>query len=490
MPGVKDPGYRIATMHHPFPLEHLALTRRELLSRCGMGFGALALGGLVAQTQPAVAASNPLLARTAHFPAKAKHVIHLFMNGGPSHVDTFDPKPTLAKYAGKELPGGTLATERPTGAALASPFKFQKYGQSGIEVSELFSHVAKSIDDIAVIRSMHADVPNHEPSLMLMNCGDAREIRPSLGSWLCYGLGTENQNLPAFVAMCPNGYPIQESQNWQSGFLPGIFEGTYIDTKHTTIEQLIEHIRNDRIALPRQREQLDLLHRLNARHAQARQDDAALEARIQSFELGFRMQTEAAEAFDISREPQYILDMYGQGVQARQILIARRLVERGVRFVQLWHGEGQPWDSHDDLEVQHRNLASQCDQAIGALLVDLKQRGLLDETLVLWGGEFGRTPSVELPKQGSNQGKINGRDHNHYGFTVWMAGGGVRGGYVHGATDEFGFKAAEDRVHVHDLHATMLHLLGFDHERFTYRYAGRDFRLTDVHGRVVPELLA
>ncbi len=477
-------------MNHPFPFEHLSLTRRELLSRCGMGFGALALGSLVAPTEKAVAAGNPLLARSPHFPAKAKHVIHVFMNGGPSHVDTFDPKPALGKYAGQELPGGTLATERPTGAALASPFKFRKYGQSGIEVSELFSNVAQSIDDIAVIRSMYADVPNHEPSLMLMNCGDAREIRPSLGSWLCYGLGTENQNLPAFVAMCPNGYPIQETQNWQSGFLPGIFEGTYIDTKHTAIEQLIEHIRNDRISLPRQREQLDLLHRLNERHAQARQDDAALEARIQSFELGFRMQTEAAEAFDISREPQYIRDMYGPGVQARQILIARRLVERGVRFVQLWHGEGQPWDSHDDLEVQHRNLASQCDRAIGALLVDLKQRGLLDETLVIWGGEFGRTPSVELPKKGSNQGKINGRDHNHYGFTVWMAGGGVRGGYVHGATDEFGFKAVENRVHVHDLHATMLHLLGFDHEKFTYRYAGRDFRLTDVHGRVVRELLA
>jgi hypothetical protein len=477
-------------MHHAFPLEHLALTRRELLSRCGMGFGALALGSLVAPTRTATAAGNPLMVRSPHFPAKAKHVIHVFMNGGPSHVDTFDPKPTLSKYAGKELPGGTLATERPTGAALASPFKFRKYGQSGIEVSELFPHVAESIDDIAVIRSMHADVPNHEPSLMLMNCGDAREIRPSLGSWLCYGLGTENQNLPAFVAMCPNGYPIQETQNWQSGFLPGIFEGTYIDTKHTAIDQLIEHIRNDRISLPRQREQLDLLRRLNARHAQARQDDAALEARIQSFELGFRMQTEAAEAFDISCEPQYIRDMYGPGVQARQLLIARRLVERGVRFVQLWHGEGQPWDSHDDLEVQHRNLASQCDRAIGALLVDLKQRGLLNETLVLWGGEFGRTPSVELPKKGSNQGKINGRDHNHYGFTVWLAGGGVRGGYVHGATDEFGFKAVENRVHVHDLHATMLHLLGFDHEKFTYRYAGRDFRLTDVHGRVVRELIA
>jgi hypothetical protein len=456
-----------------------------------MGFGALALEHLLGESaQARTGGSNPLEPRPSHFPAKAKHVIHLFMNGGPSHVDTFDPKPILAKFAGKDLPSGNLRTERPTGAAFPSPFQFQKYGESGIEVSEIFSQVAQSIDDIAVIRSMHADVPNHEPSLLLMNCGAARQIRPSVGSWVTYGLGTENQNLPAFVAMCPGGYPIQESQNWQAGFLPGIFQGTYLDTKNTAIEQLIDHIRNDRISLPRQRAQLDLLRKLNRRHQEARQQDAELEARIQSFELAFRMQTEAAEAFDVSREPQYILDMYGPGVQARQILIARRLVERGVRFVQLWHGAGQPWDSHDDLEVRHRQLAGQCDRAIGALLRDLKQRGLLEETLILWGGEFGRTPAVELPKKGSNQGKINGRDHNHYGFTAWLAGGGVRGGYVHGATDEFGFRAVENRVHVHDLHATILHLLGFDHERLTYRYAGRDFRLTDVHGNVVQQVVA
>jgi hypothetical protein len=478
-------------MSHPVQFDHLALTRRELLHRCGMGFGALALGNLIVGAQKATATSaDPLLPHAPQFPAKAKRVIHLFMNGGPSHVDTFDPKPALSRYAGKALPNGTLPTERPTGAAFPSPFKFRKYGKSGIEVSDLFRNVAGSIDDIAVVRSMHADVPNHEPSLLLMNCGDARQIRPSLGSWLCYGLGSENQNLPAFVAMCPNGYPIQETQNWQAGFLPGVYEGVYIDTQHTQIEKLIEHIRNDRISLPDQREQLDLLERLNARHAQARHDDAALESRIRSFELGFRMQTEASEAFDVRREPQYIRDLYGPGVQARQLLIARRLIERGVRFVQLWHGAGQPWDSHDDLEVIHGRLAAECDQAIGALLVDLKQRGLLEDTLVIWGGEFGRTPSVEMPKQGSNQGKINGRDHNHYGFSMWMAGGGVRGGYVHGSTDEFGFKAVENRVHVHDLHATVLHLLGFDHEKFTYRYAGRDFRLTDTEGHVVHELVA
>ncbi len=476
---------------HDAHLEHLALTRRQLLGRCGMGFGALALGQLLGDsTSAAVAGSNPLAPRGSHFPATARHVIHLFMNGGPSHVDTFDPKPLLKKYAGQNLPMGNLRTERPTGAAFPSPFPFQKRGQSGIEVSELFAKTAESIDEMAVIRSMHADVPNHEPSLLLMNCGAARQIRPSFGSWVTYGLGTENQNLPAFVAMCPGGYPIQESQNWQAGFLPGIYQGTYLDTKYTAIEQLIDHIRNDRISLPEQRAQLDLLARLNERHQQARQDDAELEARIQSFELAFRMQTEAAEAFDVSREPQHILDMYGPGTQARQILIARRLVERGVRFVQLWHGAGQPWDSHDDLEIRHRELAGQCDQAIGALLKDLKQRGLLEETLVIWGGEFGRTPAVELPKKGSNAGKINGRDHNHYGFTVWLAGGGVRGGYVHGATDEFGFQAVEDRVHVHDLHATLLQLLGFDHLRLTYRYAGRDFRLTDVHGNVIHDLIA
>jgi len=476
---------------HDFRWEHLALTRRELLARCGMRLGALALGRLLGGTSQAASLGvNPLAARPPHFPAKAKHVIHLFMNGGPSHVDTFDPKPLLAEFAGKDLPGGNLKTERPTGAAFPSPFKFQKYGQSGIEVSELFARTAESIDDIAVIRSMYADVPNHEPSLSLMNCGTARQIRPSFGSWVTYGLGTDNQNLPAFVAMCPGGYPIQESQNWQAAFLPGVFQGTYLDTQHTAIEKLIEHIRNDRLPLGPQRQQLDLLQQLNRRHQEARQQDAELEARIQSFELAFRMQTEAADAFDVSREPQHVLDMYGAGVQARQILIARRLVERGVRFVQVWHGAGQPWDNHDDLEVRHRALAKECDQAIGALLKDLKQRGLLEETLVIWGGEFGRTPTVEMPKQGSNAGKINGRDHNHYGFSMWLAGGGVRGGYVHGATDETGFRAVDQRVHVHDLHATLLHLLGFDHERLTYRYAGRDFRLTDVHGTVVKELVA
>jgi len=482
--------------HHAANPEHLALTRREFLSRCGMGMGAVSLGGLLGGlgfAGPARANEgfiNPLAPKQPHFPAKAKRVIHIFANGGPSHVDTFDPKPALEKYAGKLLPTANLATERKTGAAFPSPFKFQKYGQSGIEVSEIFARVAENIDDIAVIRSMHADVPNHEPSLLLMNCGEARLVRPSMGSWVTYGLGSDNQNLPGFIAMCPGGYPIQESQNWQSGFLPGVYQGTYINTEHTKIEKLIEHIKNNYTSLPEQRQQLDLLQALNERHRAKRKEDAQIEARIQSFELAYRMQMDATDAFDTSREPEAIRKRYGEGTQARQMLIARRLIERGVRFVQVWHGSGQPWDNHDDIEVNHRNLAKACDQAIGALLGDLKERGLLQETLVIWGGEFGRTPTVELPAPGSNSGKINGRDHNHYGFSMWMAGGGVRGGYVHGATDEYGFQAVENKVHVHDLHATILQLLGFDHEKLTFRNAGRDFRLTDVEGRVVKELIA
>ncbi|MDB6038679.1 MAG: hypothetical protein JWM99_2520, partial [Verrucomicrobiales bacterium] len=291
-------------------------------------------------------------------------------------------------------------------------------------------------------------------------------------------------------AMCPGGYPIQESQNWQSGFLPGVYQGTYIDTQHTKIDKLIENIRAKYTSLPEQRQQLDLLHELNEKHRARRQMDGQLEARIESFELAYRMQLDATDAFDISREPENIRKMYGEGTQARQLMIARRLIEKGVRFVQVWTGEGQPWDNHDDIEVNHRRLAKDCDQAIGALLKDLKQRGMLDDTLVICGGEFGRTPTVELPQPGANAGKINGRDHNHHGFTTWMAGGGVKGGYVHGATDEYGFQAVENKVHIHDLHATILALLGFDHEKFTYRHAGRDFRLTDVAGHVVKELIA
>lgn len=459
-------------------------SRREILKHCGVGFGSLALTDLLGREAFANGEVAP------QFAPKAKRVIHLFMNGGPSHVDTFDPKPDLDKFHGKTAPTGNLKTERPTGNVMRSPFKYQAYGESGLQVSELFRKTAKHIDDICVIRSMHADVPNHEPSLMLMNTGESRLVRPSMGSWLTYGLGSENENLPSFVAMCPGGYPIKESQNWQNGFLPGKYQGTYVDSSHSQVERLIENIRGDSVSAGDQRDQLNLLRSLNDRHAQSRNDDPKLNSRIESFELAYRMQSEAADAFDVSRESQSTRDLYGEGDFARQTLIARRLVERGVRFVQLYTGAGQPWDNHDDLEARHRDLAKQVDQPIAALLADLKRTGMLDETLVMWGGEFGRTPVVEMPKKGANQGKMNGRDHNHHGFTVWLAGGGVRGGQAIGATDEIGFQAVEQRVHVHDLHATILRLLGYDHEQLTYRYAGRDFRLTDVHGRVIQDIFA
>ena len=461
------------------------LARREFLLRCGMGMGALGLTSLTGDAR--AAAANPLAPRAPHFAPKAKRVIHFFLNGGPSHVDTFDPKPALSKYAGQQLPAENLRTERKTGAAFPSPFKFQRYGQSGLEISELFAKTARHADDIAVIRSMYAQVPNHEPSLMLMNCGDSVQARPSVGAWVLYGLGSENQNLPGFVAMCPGGYPIKDTANWQSGFLPGIYQGTFIDPKQTGVERLIENIRSPHATAAIQQRQLDLLRELNAGHRQSRGDDTRLDARVQSFELAFRMQMAATDAFDLNREPEHIRAAYGDSVHGRQTLIARRLVERGVRFVQLWHGAGQPWDHHDNIEANLRKNAAEIDQPIAALLTDLKERGMLEDTLVVFGGEFGRTPAVEL----NNTGKSKlGRDHNHYGFSVWLAGGGIRGGSVHGATDEFGFRAVQNRTSVHDLHATILHCLGFDHERLTYRHAGRDFRLTDVEGKVAHQILA
>jgi len=472
-----------------------ALSRRDFLTRTGLGLGALSLqtlGDPAAATGTldgltSMASLSPLAPKPPHFAPKARRVVHFFLNGGPSQVDTFDPKPALAKYAGQPLPGEYLRTERKTGAALPSPFKFSRYGQSGLEISEVFARTAAHADDIAVIRSMHAQVPNHEPSLMLMNCGDSVQPRPSFGSWALYGLGTENQNLPGFVSLCPGGLPIKDSENWQSAFLPGVFQGTFVDPQHREVDRLIENIRSPHATRDMQRRQLDLLASLNDAHRRDHASDPRLEARIESFELAFRMQMEASDAFDLSREPESIRAMYGDTVHGRQTLIARRLLERGVRVVQLWHGAGQPWDHHDNIESNVRKQAAEIDGPIAAFMTDLKQRGLFDDTLILWGGEFGRTPSVELGDSGKSK---LGRDHNHYGFSVWLAGGGVRGGVAHGATDEFGFRAVENPVSVHDLHATMLHLLGFDHERLTYRHAGRDFRLTDVAGEVVRPVVA
>jgi hypothetical protein len=478
------------------PREHTSIrlvSRREMLRKMGTGLGMVGLAALMRDADLLVPSANgspanPLTPKAPHFPARAKHIIHIYLNGGPSQVDTFDPKPALAKWAEKAIPTGNLTTERPTGAALPSPFKFQRYGKSGIEVSEIFAKTAQHVDDICFIRSMHANTPNHEQSMRLMNCGDERLSRPSYGAWLTYGLGAANLNLPAFIALCP-GLPVSDVSNWRAAFLPGIYQGTHVNTKKTKVDELIENIVNPRITRSAQRRQLDLLAGLNAEHLKVRGSDPQLEARIQSFELAYGMQMEATDAFDISKEPASIREMYGDTVQSRQLLIARRLIERGVRVVQCYHGDVQPWDSHDLIEENHRKLASDVDQGIAALLTDLKQRGLLDETLVICGGEFGRTPAVEIPAPGT-PGKGKGRDHNHYGFTVWLAGGGVKGGHVHGATDEFGYRAVEDPVHVHDLHATMLQLMGFDHEKLTYRYAGRDFRLTDVSGEVIKDVLA
>jgi hypothetical protein len=462
-----------------------------MLRTSGLGLGWLGAASLLAEENPSALPSSlgtTLAPRPPHFPARARAVIHLFANGGPSHLDTFDPKPGLADYAGRPIPG-TLKTERRTGAALPSPFAFERHGESGLEISELFPSVARHADRLCVVRSMRADVPNHEPSLMLMNCGDARLVRPSAGAWVTYGLGTENQNLPGFVAMCPGGYPIKGTENWRSAFLPGAFQGTYIDTRKRKADELVEYVRHPVLDRDTQARQFDLTTRLDRRHLEDREHDPALEARLGSMELAWRMQEEAAEAFDVSREPNHVLERYGDDIQGRQMLIARRLVERGVRYVQVWHGQGQPWDSHDHIEKNHRRLARECDRAIGALLDDLVGLGLLNSTLVLWGGEFGRTPTVELPND-AGVTVASGRDHNHHGFSVWLAGGGVKGGHVHGATDEFGFKAVDKPVHVHDLQATMLHLLGLDHEQLTFRHAGRDFRLTDVHGSVVTDIIA
>jgi hypothetical protein len=467
------------------------------LARTGTGFGTLGLasvlgeagllsgGAAVAATgsagsAPGVpAASGPLAPKPTHFAARAKRVIFLFMNGGPSHVDTFDPKPALTKYAGQQPAEITKDYQRQVGKLFPSPFKFKKYGKNGVDVSELYPHVAGVIDDICVIRSMYTDIPNHEPGLLMMNSGNTQPTRPCLGSWLTYGLGTENQNLPGYVVLCP-GKPVVGPQLWGNSFLPGIYQGCHINNGKLDPQSVIPNARNAYLPPKAQRNQLDLLQGLNRAHLDAREHDAQLEARIESLEMAFRLQFAAQDVFDLTRETAATREAYGKGQFADACLAARRLVERGVRMVQVYYGGGQPWDDHGDI-MNHAKHAEQSDRPIAALIADLKQRGLLDDTLIVWSGEFGRTPWSQGAK---------GRDHHSRGFTSWMAGGGVKGGLAYGTTDEFGNHAAENRVHVHDLHATILHLMGMDHERLTYRYSGRDFRLTDVHGKVVTDILA
>lgn len=464
------------------------LTRRESLHRMGTGMGMLGLAGILAQdgslvnAAPKKPASGNLLApKPSHFAPKAKHIIHLFMNGGPSQVDTFDPKPALKKYNGQRPPAANLKTERKTGGLLMSPFQFRKYGESGIEVSDLFPNVGECIDDICVIRSMHTNIPNHEPSLLMMNSGETQPTRPAMGSWLLYGLGTENQNLPGFVVLCP-GKPVVGPQLWSNSFLPGIFQGTHINhAKNVDPKKVIRYISNAYLTKTAQREQLDLLKKMNELHLARRGGkDNRLEARIESLEMAFRMQTEAQKVFDLGKETKETRDSYGSGQFANGCLAARRLIESGVRMVQVYYGNGQPWDDHGNIKA-HADKARNVDKPIAALIKDLKQRDLLKDTLIVWGGEFGRTPVAE---------NGNGRDHNHHGFTMWLAGGGVKGGMTYGSTDEFGFAAAENKVHVHDLHATILHLMGLDHEKLTFRYSGRDFRLTDVHGYVIKDVVS
>jgi Protein of unknown function (DUF1501) len=461
--------------------EDFAITRRQFLNRFGMGFGALGLAGLLGQemfSRQAHAESgiSPLEPRTAPLPSKAKRVVHIFAQGAPSQVDTWDPKPALAKYAGQSLPGMG-------GVAMPSPFKFQRKGRSGIEVSEVFPKIGEHVDEMAIIRSMYTDIPAHEVATVMMNTGSLRLAKPCLGSWTVYGLGTENQNMPGFISLRPGGgLPPGGTQNWQAAFLPGVYQGTSINTSAPTVEEMIQNIKNPYISTKEQRRQLDLIHQLNELHSQNLQKDAQLEARIQAYEIAFKMQSAASDAFDFHKEPDSVKTMYGNSTQGRQMLIARRLLERGVRFVQVWAGG---WDHHNNIEERLPEQANQIDQPLGAFMTDLKQRGLLDSTLVIWGGEFGRTATRDR-----NGNDNPGRDHNSKAFSVWLAGGGAKGGTIYGATDEFGARSVENRVHIHDLHATILALLGFDHTKLTYRYNGRDFRLTDVAGNVVKGVIA
>lgn len=464
-------------------------SRRQMLRRSGAGFGAVGLLSALDSTGNLTAGAVPAIANGLHHHARAKRIIFLFMNGAPSHVDTFDPKPALAKHEGVS-PDEDIAGKNRAAGYMPSPFKFSAHGQSGVVISELFPKLAHHADDLCVVRSMHTDVPNHEPGLLLMQSGHQQPIRPSMGSWLSYGLGSENENLPSFVALSP-GLPVVGPQLWSSAFLPGQHQGVEVDTNHTSIDKLIANIRHPRLSGPAQKRQLDLLRQLNAAHLQNRRGEAALETHIRSMELAFQMQGEASEAFDISRESVRTRASYGETEFGRSCLLGRRLLERGVRVVQVFYvknGQKQPWDTHRNNNKSHVSLCQDSDRATAALLTDLKSRGMLDDTLVIWGGEFGRTPYAQVDK--SKDPKQAGRDHHHTGFSMLLAGGGIRGGLTYGATDEFGMHAVENRVHVHDLHASVLHLMGIDHTRLTFRYSGRDYRLTDVHGRVVDGLFA
>ncbi|MEO7414463.1 MAG: DUF1501 domain-containing protein [Opitutaceae bacterium] len=482
-------------------IEDYFLTRRQFLNRVGMGMGALGLATMMDPAQligaPGPVAASSLTPRPPQFAGKAKSVIHIFAQGAPSQVDTWDPKPTLTRMNGKTISAG--------GVAMGSPFKFTKMGKSGIEVSELFSNLGQHVDDMAIIRSMYTDIPAHDVATVFMNTGSLRLSKPSLGAWSIYGLGTENQNLPGFISLRAGGLPPGGAANYGAAFLPGIYQGSSVNTQAASVQQMIQNIRNQYLPLKEQRRQIDFVHQLDQMQSKNLEHEAVLETRLESYEVAFRMQAEATDAFDITKESAETLAAYGISnpgpmaarggarpaaargggeSQGKQLLIARRLIERGVRFVQVWHGG---WDHHQDLEDKITLKAGEIDKPLAALMTDLKQRGLLDSTLVVWGGEFGRKPTRD---RNANDADKAGRDHNAKAFSTWMAGGGIKGGTIHGATDEFGAAAVTDKVHVHDLHATILQCLGFDHTKLTYRFNGRDFRLTDVAGNVVKPILA
>ncbi len=468
-------------------------TRRTLLKSSAVGFGYLALSAMLAnESQQGNARAsdslNPLAAKPPHFAPRAKRIVFLFMKGGPSHVDTFDPKPLLDRDNGKpppfELPKVLFAAQ---GNLLKSPWKFKQHGESGLPVSELFPHVAQHVDDLCILRSVHGTNPAHGGALLKLHTGSDQFVRPSLGAWVTYGLGTENDNLPAFVTICPT-LAHGGVNNWGSAFLPAHCQGTPVgNASLPATAALVKNIRNSRIEPELQRRQLDLLAAMNREQMELQGRNQALEGRMNSFELAFRMQSTMPHIQNIADETQETMKQYGIDDPVtenfgRQCLMARRFLENGVRFVQVTHSDSEvQWDQHGDLYRGHTKNASEVDKPIAGFLADLKARGLLKDTLVLWGGEFGRTPTA----QGTD-----GRDHNPHGFTMWMAGGGVKGGYAYGATDDYGYYALENKMHVNDLHATILHILGLDHERLTFRYAGRDFRLTDVAGKPATDILA
>ncbi len=472
------------------------ITRRDALRTMGCGFGYLSLASMVGQSLARAASTTPTERPSWMITdkPKAKHVIFLFMNGGLSQIDSFDYKPALEKYHGQPMPGGDLQHERKTGNIMKSPFAFKKYGQSGIEVSEIFPHLGECVDDMCIVKSVYTEIPNHEPALEMMNTGANFSGRPSMGSWITYGLGSLNQNLPGFVVLCPEVPSTVGPPLWSSAFLSPVHQGTYVsdavDKSEFDPQKLISNIHNERFDLNAQRKELDLvkqLDQINMGQAQVR--DPQLEATIGSMETAYRMQTEAPDVFDVRKESEATLKLYGEGSTARGCLTAARLIERGVRMVQVYYAKGDPWDHHFDIEM-HRKTGHDSDQPFAALIKDLKSRGLYDETIIVAGSEFGRTPVVEVGSGFMGGQTHNGRDHNPHGFTMWIAGGGFKRGFTYGATDDFGWKAIENPVHVHDIHATILYQLGIDHQKLTYHYSGRDYRLTDLYGNVVHDLIA